>query len=261
MRILGVDFTSRPSRKKPITACWATRSGSVLRVDSLVELPDWDSFEALLQTPGPWVGGFDLPLGQPAAFLDSLGWTGSYVDVVTAVSRLSLSEWVETCRAYHGPNGERELRRRTDVAARATSPMKCFFTPVARMFQAGAPRLVAAGLSMPMHGVVGDHRIAYEVYPALVAQALAGTRSYKTDIPAKVRPEHRPVRERLVAALGEPNIYRVTVVGLPPDLVEDAGADRLDAVLAALAAASGAPFPAGVDVREGWIIDPATAGG
>ena len=264
IRILGVDFTSRPSKRKPITACWAVLSGDVLAVESLEAIEDWTAFDSLLATPGPWIGGFDLPFGQPAEFLDSLSLRGPYWDVIEHIRALSRPAWVDQCRSFRSADGKRELRRETDKRANATSPMKCYFTPVARMFHAGMPPVLASGATIPAHQVQGDSRIALEVYPALVAEALAQSRSYKTDLVSKIRSEHRIQRARIVASLSKANAYGLTVTNIPHGIAEATGADELDAILAATAAAwaSTQPnwgIPEGIDPREGWICDPRTA--
>ena len=37
-------------------------------------LTSFAEFEALLQKPGPWVGGFDFPFGLPRDLVITLGW-------------------------------------------------------------------------------------------------------------------------------------------------------------------------------------------
>ena len=65
-KILGVDFTSAPSRHKAITVAHAALVGN--RLTSFAE------FEALLQKPRPWVGGVDFPFGLPRDLVVTLGW-------------------------------------------------------------------------------------------------------------------------------------------------------------------------------------------
>jgi hypothetical protein len=265
VRILGVDFTSRPTRKKPITACWANLNGTVLAINSLIAIENWESFDSLLATPGPWIGGFDLPFGQPTEFLDSLGFQRDYRQLIETTGALSREEWVAQCRSFRSADGRRELQRETDKKAKATSPMKCYFTPVARMFHAGMPPILASGASIPAHQIEGDARIALEVYPALVAEALADSRSYKTDSIRKIRAEHRPRRNQIAESLTKENPYELKVTNIPPGITESPGADELDSILATLAAAwaSTQPnwgIPEGIDPQEGWICDPKTQG-
>jgi hypothetical protein len=144
--------------------------------------------------------------------------------------------------------------------------MKCFFIPVGKMFFEGAPRLAQSGASLPAHGIKGDGRTVLEVYPALAAMAFAGSRSYKSDSAKGIRSSHRLNREKIVAAHKNENRYGISVTGLEEhDLIDDPGADRLDAVLCALQAAWASQqtnfgIPAEVDTIEGWIVDPSNPG-
>ncbi|MDE2158304.1 MAG: DUF429 domain-containing protein, partial [Burkholderiales bacterium] len=67
MHLLGVDFSSAPSRRKPITAAHGELVGTVLRLQRVDALPTLADFEALLAAPGPWFGAFDFPFGLPRA--------------------------------------------------------------------------------------------------------------------------------------------------------------------------------------------------
>ena len=68
--ILGVDFTSAPSKKKPITVAvgrwmgnWPTPTYRLDEIRGLVSLRDYETF---LREDGPWLGGFDLPVRMTA---------------------------------------------------------------------------------------------------------------------------------------------------------------------------------------------------
>ena len=54
MKILGIDFTSRPSWRKPITCIDCTLHDDALRTHSFEEWPSYESFETALAKPGPW---------------------------------------------------------------------------------------------------------------------------------------------------------------------------------------------------------------
>ena len=69
--LVGVDFTSSPSRRKPITVAHGRLVGGALRLDGLDALPTLAEFEALARRPGPWLGAFDFPFGLPRAFVDA----------------------------------------------------------------------------------------------------------------------------------------------------------------------------------------------
>jgi hypothetical protein len=140
--------------------------------------------------------------------------------------------------------------------------------PVALMFLEGAPRLLAAGISIPGLHPGDPHRVAVEAYPGLAARAITPA-SYKADEPRKQTPERRRVRAALVARLlrdGGPFGFRLEGPRrLVSSLVADATGDRLDAVLAAMLSAwclrrraRRYGLPASIDPIEGWI---AMAGG
>src|SRR5687768_12733584 len=58
--VVGVDFTSRPTPRKPITVARGQRSGDVVQLKTLSQLPGDDAFAHWLAAPGPWVGAFDF---------------------------------------------------------------------------------------------------------------------------------------------------------------------------------------------------------
>lgn len=74
MRLIGVDFTSRPSRRKPVLLAEGRLQGRAVRLDALQRFDALDAFGAWLAQPGPWVGGFDLPFGLPRELVEHLGW-------------------------------------------------------------------------------------------------------------------------------------------------------------------------------------------
>src|SRR5229473_1962611 len=66
MKIFGVDFTSAPCRRKPITVASAVLTKDLLRVEAIERHETFADFEQFLARPGPWIGGFDFPFGLPA---------------------------------------------------------------------------------------------------------------------------------------------------------------------------------------------------
>ena len=145
--------------------------------------------------------------------------------------------------------------------------MKWINPPVVLMLQEGAPRLLAAGVSLPgLHTEGADPaRVALEGYPGLLARAVLGRTSYKSDEPAqRADPVRRAARARLIAALeagDHPFGTRVDVGAWRDPCLDDAGADALDAVLCLAQAgwawrqrASGWGLSAGIDPVEGWIL-------
>jgi hypothetical protein len=86
-------------------------------------------------------------------------------------------------------------------------------------------------------------RLALEAYPGLLARAVLGRRSYKSDEKAKQTPERLIARKDLVDALEQgrqPWGLRLRLSHAQREaLVEDARGDTLDAVLCLLQAAWG----------------------
>src|SRR2546421_12991050 len=74
MKIVGVDFTSAPCRRKAITVAAGRLMGTTLAIEGIGRLETFSAFEALLARPGPWIGGFDFPFGLPAELCRDLGW-------------------------------------------------------------------------------------------------------------------------------------------------------------------------------------------
>ena len=64
MKVYGIDFTSRPSRRKPLTCIECEFDGATLRAGPQLAWRDFGEFEAALRRPGPWIAGIDFPFGQ-----------------------------------------------------------------------------------------------------------------------------------------------------------------------------------------------------
>src|SRR5690606_983805 len=67
----GVDFTSAPSRRKPIVVASGRPHANGLRLERIERIVDLAGFEAFLARPGPWLGVFDLPFGLPRPFIEA----------------------------------------------------------------------------------------------------------------------------------------------------------------------------------------------
>ena len=266
MKILGIDFTSRPSRRKPITCIYCTLDDSALRTQSFEEWPSYESFEAALANPGPWIAGIDFPFGQARRFVETIGWPPSWAAYVHHAGQLGRTGFREALNSYKQNRiaGDKEHRRATDETAGSISPQKLYGVPVGLMFFEGAPRLLASGVTIP-HLHDGDpQRIAIEAYPGVLARQLIGRRSYKNDTRKKqTADQHEARRELLQAVCKEaPQRYDFSI-DAPDSLGDDPGADHLDALLCAVQAAwawrqrdnrFGAPET--IDRLEGWIADP-----
>jgi len=267
MKIYGIDFTSRPRRGKPITCAACTLRDACLLLDELLLWSDFAGFEAALQRPGLWVAGIDFPFGQARRLIRDLGWPATWDGYVAHVAGLGRAGFRAALDAYRAgqPPGDKEHRRAADRVAGAISPQKLYGTPVGLMFFEGAPRLSAAGVTIPGLQAGDPERIVVEAYPGVLARALIGRRSYKQDTRAKRTSGQAQARRDLLSALRGPTFadaYGIAVEA-PPDLAEDPSGDRLDALLCAIQAAwawtqrdQGFGLPEHVDPLEGWIADP-----
>jgi hypothetical protein len=263
--ILGIDFTSVPRRAKPIVVARGRLSGDQFLLESIEPLHDWPAFERLLATPGPWIGGFDFPFGLPRAAVRDLGWPTEWEALVRHCAGLGRNALRAALDAYRAtrPVGERYPHRATDLPAASHSPLKLVNPPVALMFLEGAPRLAAAGVSIPTLRDGDPQRVAVEAYPGLAARAITRA-SYKSDEARKQTPARRAARAAIVRALrrdcGTLGFRLEGDRALLRSLLNDGSGDRLDAVLAALQAAwcwrrraRNFGLPREVDPLEGWI--------
>jgi hypothetical protein len=262
MNIVGVDFTSAPRRAKPITVAHGESEGDLLRIDRIDSHASWDSYEAWLAQPGPWIGAFDFPFGLSRELVEHLGWPQTWEALVNHCATLPRATLRETFKAFCDarPVGNKFAHRVTDRPAGSSPSMKWVNPPVAYMFHEGTRRLLAAGVTVfGLHA--GDpSRIALEGYPGLVARAVTRA-SYKSDERAKQTPQRRAARELIVHSL-ETGAHPLGITvrmeaGLRAHLLEDGTADWLDAVLCAVAAAWAAQrphygLPPVLDPVEGW---------
>ena len=271
MRIYGLDFTSAPSRKKPLVALHCTLEDDVLLVEGSEEITGFAGFDGFLEKPGPWVCGMDFPFGQPRSLVSALGWPESWEGYVGEVARLSKEEFEGAIRAdmAQRPAGSKYRYRLADRRSGSSSAMMLFRVPVGKMFYQGAPRLLSLGVSVEPCCPTGDTRVAVEAYPAVVARRFIARASYKNDERRKQTPAQRAARKELVDGLRSEVLrreYGFTVAmedSWERDFVDDVSADALDSLLCAVQAAwaytkrdENYGVPEICDPNEGWILDP-----
>ena len=264
--LLGVDFTSAPSRRKPITVARGRLQGPVLRFERLDVCTDFSAFEAALAEPGPWLGAFDFPFGLPRAFVEHLALGASAQGVMAELRRRCTTRmgfralvdaWGNT-----RPAGQRLLHRRTDGALpgiSSTSPLQTRYVPVGFMYFEGLSRLLAAGLSLPGLHEGDEARVGLEGYPGWLAYELIGNRSYKNQDSADRLIARKDIVDALEQGRTRLGLRLKLTHAQRESLVDDASGDRLDAVLclvqAAWAAAQpGYGMPSDLDPVEGWIV-------
>ena len=265
MRIYGVDFTCAPRRAKPITVASGILKKNVLHLEQIERLEDFAPFEAFLQRPGPWIGGFDFPFSMPPELVRDLQWPTSWKALVAhcaKMTRLELRATLDTYRASR-PVGKKYAHRATDLPAGSSSPMKLVNPPVALMFHEGAPRLLAARVHIPLLTDGDTSRVALEAYPGLLVRKQLGFRnSYKSDTRAEHTVARREVRKQIVTALsaGHPIGMRIILTkDQKTSLISDGSGDLLDATICAAQAAWASVrarygFPGNATPAEGWII-------
>jgi hypothetical protein len=232
-------------------------------------LREWQNFEAFenaLAAAGPWIAGIDFPFGQSRRFIEDIGWPRRWADYVRYAQGLGRDGFCLCLNNYRAdrPPGDREHRRKTDVAAGSISPQKLYGVPVALMFFEGAPRLIKAQVTIPGLQTGAVDRIVVEAYPGILARRLIGRQSYKSDSKNKQIKDQLAARNNILSRViaGERMEYGFRVEA-PLSLANDPTGDRLDALLCAIQAgwswtqrSSGFGAPINLDPAEGWIADP-----
>ena len=269
LAVLGCDFSSSPSRRKPIVLAWGRCQGARVHLDSLQRCDSLTEWGQVMAQDGDWVGGFDLPFGLPRALVAQLNWPLDWracMDHYASLDRAQIrSSFKAFCDAR--PVGHKFAHRATDGPAGSSPSMKWVNPPVAFMLHAGVPWLIQAGVHFPGLHPGDPRRVALEAYPGYLARAVLGGRSYKSDDRAKQTPERLIARKDLIHAMemGQALDMRLVLSHAQRDaLAEDASADSLDAVLCLMQAAwaaqrraQGDPLcglPAQLDPLEGWIV-------
>ena len=279
MHSIGCDFSSSPTRRKPIVVAVSTpvtyqishmpSQNTRVQLSKLERLETLDAFSTWLTTNTDWVGGFDLPFGLPRELVEHLGWPTDWQACMRHYASLSREQIRSTFKAFCDarPIGGKFAHRATDIPSGSSPSMKWVNPPVAYMLHAGLPRLLDAGVHFPgLHN--GDRqRVALEAYPGLLAREILANRSYKSDDKAKQTPDRLIARKDLITALehGQTrlNLHLKLSHAQRDTLVDDASGDSLDAVLCMLQAvwaqvqhAQGAArygLPES-DALEGWIV-------
>ena len=265
--ILGVDFTSAPRPSKPITVAVGRVVGGrdpAYRLETIRALGSLDEYAAFLRAPGAWLGGFDLPFGQPRSLIEHEGWPTAWRRFVEFFCRQPRDSLRDCFRRWCAgrPAGDKFAWRAADKPAGSSPAMRWTNPPVAWMMHAGIGRMLAAGLAFPAHRTAGDgRRIALEAYPGFTARAVCRA-SYKSDAPAAQTSERRANRRiilrGLVAGAARLDVRLEATRTWSQKLVDDGSGDLLDAVICALQAAHAARLPdyglpRNLDALEGWI--------
>ena len=263
--LLGVDFSSAPTRRKPVVLAWGERKGSRIKLRTLEFCDSLQATREALQISPSWLGGFDLPFGLPRELVHKLGWPQDWAACMKhycALSRAEIREcFASFCQAR--PAGSKFAHRACDRPAGSSPSMKWVNPPVAYMMHAGVPLLIECDAHLPGLRDGRRDRVALEAYPGLLARELIAQRSYKSDDRAKQTPQRLIARKDLVDALEQGRSRLGLRLALShaqrEQLVDDASGDCLDAVLCLMQAAWAQSqdnwgLPAQMDALEGWIV-------
>ena len=81
LKVYGIDFSSSPSKKKPIVVARGfidskknSKQKKYLIIEDFIFIYDFFEFEDFLRTPGPWFAGFDLPFSMPFELVEFYNW-------------------------------------------------------------------------------------------------------------------------------------------------------------------------------------------
>lgn len=280
VNLCGIDFSSSPSKKKPIAMAVGRWQGDVVLVEELVPMETLGEFSRFLHhgpssaaaPPLPYVAAIDMPFGLSRDLVNGLGWPGqmrtdigAWADLIGFYGGLTREQIRTTFKAWCDarPAGKKFAHRRTDGPAGSSPSMKWVNPPVAYMLHAGAPLLLDSGVYIPWQQEGDANRVVLEAYPGYFARLVLGRQSYKNDDPSKDSPDRRMARSELLCALEEGMLLGIKVRVRPylrARLLEDSKADFLDALLCVVIAAhtyrlkdSGWGMPRWVDPVEGWI--------
>ncbi len=245
----GVDFTSRPTPKKPIIRALARfLADGQLNVYGLETTTSLAGFEAWLDNPAPWVAGFDFPFSLPQEYIQHLGWPTHWETLMQTLSTHTREQLRGYSKAFCDSRemGNKFAHRLCDIAAGASSSMKWVNPPVLYMLLEGAPRLAARDINIPgLRHRPSASGTALEAYPGYLARALIGNKSYKSDDVAKQDSQRSRARETLITNLLTPvedgAQLQLPRIVLTPDVTKqaltDASGDSVDAILCVMQAA------------------------
>ncbi len=240
-RIFGVDFSGAVDAGRKLWVASGRVESDVLNVescrrgDSLPNSPIeraacLEALRLLVASERSAIFGLDFPFGLPREVAGERTWE----EVVVLVASHETAEAFRNFCIQASPN--RELRRATDREARA--PFSPYNIRIFRQTYHGIVDLLApliqSGVAsvLPMQSPADDRAWMLEVCPASTLKALDLYRPYKGK-----SAERRAMRGSIVAALEKSGLLRIADDAIRTALLDDAGGDALDSVLAALGAA------------------------
>lgn len=294
--VYGVDFTSAPSKTKPLTAAVCSLIGDELRLKEFKAFSAptvqeaFDSFLAFMRAEKPHIVGFDFPFSQShkmqtgnSPLFDDLTWPVSWPVFASRISNLSRFEFVSLFERYkeNRKPGDKQHKRIADELTNAQSPQTLYYTPVGRMYYEGV-KLFLSGLFSVVPVQMNDSGVlAVEAYPGLFVREMTNAGGYKCESKDRKKMKDDLVQSRLenrrtiLACLSSAETQRKYGLRVRLDdemreltLRDDAG-DLLDSLICAVQAAWAwnrrndnfeLPGPDLIDpdilAFEGWIMDP-----
>jgi hypothetical protein len=270
--LLGCDFSSAPSKRKPNVLAWGQLRQGVVTLTRFELCASLDDTQAALCGEQAWVGGFDLPFGLPRELVQTLGWPTSWPALMAHYQSLSRADIREAFAGFCNarPVGGKFAHRATDLPAGSSPSMKWVNPPVAYMLHAGVALLQRVGVGFA--GLQDAHtlgaRVALEAYPGMLARECIGHVSYKSDTPAKQDVPRLLARKDIITKLETAQTrlgLRLRLSNAQRDLVTaDAKGDALDALMCLVQAAWAQQqhmdghacygLPDTLDPLEGWIV-------
>ncbi|MFM8821934.1 MAG: DUF429 domain-containing protein, partial [Limnohabitans sp.] len=80
--LLGCDFSSSPSKRKPIVVALGAMHRGNVQLTQLRQFETLSSLQEFLHQPAPTgqtcVGGFDLPFGLPREWVEAVHWPSTW---------------------------------------------------------------------------------------------------------------------------------------------------------------------------------------
>ncbi len=124
-QLIGCDFSSSPTRRKPIVLAVGQAMGERVVLERVLKLEGLPAFGKWLAQPGPWVAGFDFPFGLPRELVEHLGWPLDWAGCMAHYASLGRAEIRATFAAFCDgrPEGSKFAHRAFDKQAGSSPSM------------------------------------------------------------------------------------------------------------------------------------------
>ena len=288
--VIGIDFSSSPSKKKPIVIAEGIlfcdfsnqqkKPLPTLHLERFLTIKTLNHFEEYLISNKSWIGGFDLPFSLSREIIEHFGWPTKWDDFVKFYCskekkflRNCFKSWCDSKK-----KGKKFSYRLTDKISQSSPAMRWVNPPVAWMLYAGMQTMLRAKLFFPAHSFPikskniyskfilknkkPRFKIALESYPAYTARKK--TRNpYKSDNEKKNNNLKKNNRQLILNSLLKNEVgFQLALIideKFFQPIIDDGKGDFLDALICMAQAASAVikpnfGLPKKVDPLEGWIL-------